>query len=128
MEAVQRQSEANILVIGMGCLGVEVGKNMVLSGVRKVSIWDNEVVSEDDLCGQFYLWESDLGKNRGACTIQKLRHLNPYVLIEQLEGELVGALQECINELSVVVITVSTPVVWEIGKLCRRHNVKLILA
>jgi molybdopterin/thiamine biosynthesis adenylyltransferase len=39
------------LLIGLGPLGIEVAKNIVLSGVKRITIWDDKIVKEADLCG-----------------------------------------------------------------------------
>jgi tRNA A37 threonylcarbamoyladenosine dehydratase len=44
IDAVSRQSKANILVYGLGAAALEVVKNLVLSGCKKLSIIDNKQV------------------------------------------------------------------------------------
>ncbi len=52
----------------MNALGVEIAKNIVLSGVNRLVIFDRELVTAQDLSGQFFLSESDIGKSRAqAC-------------------------------------------------------------
>lgn len=36
---------------GIGALGVEIAKNIVLSGVGVFAIYDNKVVTKEDLVG-----------------------------------------------------------------------------
>ena len=64
VEAVSKQSKANILLLGLGGLGVEIAKNIVLSGCREFAIWDKHETQWSDLSGQFFLGEADLGKSR----------------------------------------------------------------
>lgn len=40
IEAVSKQSKASILLFGLGATGVEIAKNIVLSGCKKISIVD----------------------------------------------------------------------------------------
>ena len=49
---------------GLGALGVEIAKNVVLSGVKRFTIHDAKTVTHDDLSGQFFVSEIDIGKNR----------------------------------------------------------------
>ena len=44
IDAVSRQSKADILVIGLAPFALEVVKNLVLSGCRKLTIVDDAVV------------------------------------------------------------------------------------
>ena len=64
IEAVSKQSKANILLFGLGATGVEIAKNIILSGCKKIAINDDHNVDITDLAGQFFLTEEDLGKNR----------------------------------------------------------------
>lgn len=70
---------ANVLVSGLGSVGVEVAKNLILAGVRKVTIHDTKTASWTDLAAQYYLTEADLGKNRAEQSYEKLAELNDSV-------------------------------------------------
>jgi len=56
----------------MGALGVEITKNVVLSGVKRFTIHDDKVANESDLSGQFFLTEADIGKNRALACLEKI--------------------------------------------------------
>jgi len=49
---MKRMALSNILVAGMGGLGVEIAKNIVLGGVKSVTIHDETVASWSDLSSQ----------------------------------------------------------------------------
>ena len=44
IDAVSKQSKADILIYGLSPFGLEVVKNIVLSGCRKLTLCDDEVV------------------------------------------------------------------------------------
>jgi ubiquitin-activating enzyme E1 len=46
-------SKLNILIIGMSGTGVELAKNLILTGVASVTIYDNALVSMGDLSSNF---------------------------------------------------------------------------
>lgn len=74
METVTKQTQASILLIGFNVMGVEVAKNIVLSGVQRLSIFDNNhVVEERDVLGHFFLSTGDIGKNRVQAALFKLQ-------------------------------------------------------
>lgn len=54
VDAVTKQSEANVLLLGLRSLGVETAKNIILSGVKRLTLWDDTIV--DATSNQFYLW------------------------------------------------------------------------
>lgn len=85
IEAVNKQSKASILLFGLGAVGVEIAKNLVLSGCKKISVVDDQVVRVVDLAGQFFVGEEDLGFNRVEACLYKLQELNHYVRVESLK-------------------------------------------
>lgn len=85
IEAVQKQANAQICLFGLNALGVEIAKNIVLSGVKSLTIIDGKKVDMGDLAGQFYLNEGDIGKNRAQACLSKLQALNQYVKIDFIE-------------------------------------------
>ena len=55
VEAVTKQSKANIVLLGLGSLGVSVAKNIVLRGCRELAAWDDKLAKYSDLSAQFFL-------------------------------------------------------------------------
>lgn len=87
-EAQMRMGAANVLIIGLNGLGVEIAKNVILAGVKSVTLHDDAPASYLDLASQFYLTEADIGKPRGPASAKKLAELNPYVQVHQHSGEI----------------------------------------
>ena len=54
IDAVSKQSKADILLLGLGPFGLEVIKNIVLSGCRKLTLCDDEDIKLEDLSGGFF--------------------------------------------------------------------------
>jgi molybdopterin/thiamine biosynthesis adenylyltransferase len=44
-------------LFGLSPLGVEIAKNIVLSGVKSITIHDENICSYRDLSGQFFITE-----------------------------------------------------------------------
>lgn len=55
VEAVAKQAAASIFLTGAGALGIEIAKNIVLSGCKKFTLHDPKPVSLKDLSGQFFI-------------------------------------------------------------------------
>lgn len=87
-EAQLRMGAANVLVVGLNGLGVEIAKNIVLAGVKSVTLHDNTPAALADLSAQFYLTERDVGQPRAQVSAKKLAELNPYVHVTHYAGEL----------------------------------------
>jgi len=59
IEAVAKQAQSRILICGMGALGIEIAKNIILAGCKEMIIYDSILPSQADLSGQFFLTEKD---------------------------------------------------------------------
>lgn len=81
-EAMLKMQNANVLIIGLKGLGVEIAKNIALAGVKSLALYDPLPVELKDLSSQFFLSEEDVGSQTTAqATIGKLLELNLYVPI-----------------------------------------------
>lgn len=127
-EAMRRMQASNVLICGMGGTGVEIAKNIVLAGVKSVTLYDTQAVSYDDLSTQFFLREEDIGKNRAACSQTHLAELNTYVPVSTLSPNKVLSLNDLKN-YTVVVLTESTVEdKLEISEFCHQNDIKFIVA
>uniref|UniRef100_A0AAY4C2J1 E1 ubiquitin-activating enzyme n=1 Tax=Denticeps clupeoides TaxID=299321 RepID=A0AAY4C2J1_9TELE len=125
-DAMRRMKEANVLVAGMRGLGVEIAKNVILAGVRSVTVQDEGVTEWCDLASQFYLRESHLGQNRSVCCCPQLSQLNSYVRVHSHCGPLE---ENFLFGFQVVVLTNSTLLEQQrVGTFCHSHNIKFIVA
>lgn len=66
IDAVRKQTKACVLLIGMNSLGLEIAKNIILSGVKKITLADWENLQLSDCLSNFYVNEGDIGNNRAA--------------------------------------------------------------
>ncbi|KAG5456068.1 MAG: hypothetical protein BJ554DRAFT_4295 [Olpidium bornovanus] len=83
-----RMAKSNVLVIGLRGLGVEIAKNVVLAGVKGVTLFDPEPARIEDLSTQFFLTEQDVGRPRAQASAARLAELNQYVPVSVLQGDL----------------------------------------
>lgn len=44
LDAVIKQAEASVFIAGLDAFGVEIAKNVVLSGVKRLTLCDNTIV------------------------------------------------------------------------------------
>ncbi|CAG8616484.1 11157_t:CDS:10, partial [Paraglomus occultum] len=101
-DAMKKMSSSNVLIVGLKGLGVEIAKNIVLAGVKSVTLYDPEPVKISDLSTQFFLREDDIGRPRAATTAPRLAELNQYVPVSVLEDELTP---NNLHSFQVVVLT-----------------------
>ncbi|KAJ7667732.1 ubiquitin activating enzyme [Mycena polygramma] len=85
-EAMKKMAASNVLIVGVQGLGVEIAKDIVLAGVKSVTIYDPEPVTVQNLSSQFFLRTDDIGKSRADATVPRLAELNAYVPVRNLGG------------------------------------------
>ncbi|MGH0146291.1 UNVERIFIED_CONTAM: hypothetical protein FKN15_007464, partial [Acipenser sinensis] len=125
-EAMKRMQNSNVLISGMRGLGVEIAKNVILAGVKTVTIHDSAAAEWRDLSSQFYLREEDLGKNRAETTQPRLAELNSYVSVSAFTGALT---EEYLQQFQVVVLTnPSLEEQLKIAEVCHSKGIKLVIA
>ncbi|KAJ0953406.1 putative THIF-type NAD/FAD binding, ubiquitin-activating enzyme E1, FCCH domain-containing protein [Helianthus annuus] len=69
-------------------LNISCSKNLILAGVKSVTLHDEGLVELWDLSSNFIFSENDVGKNRALASAQKLQELNNAVLVSTLSTKL----------------------------------------
>ena len=54
-EAMRKMAHSNVLISGLNGLGVEIAKNVVLGGVKSVTLHDTKPATMMDLSSQVYI-------------------------------------------------------------------------
>ncbi|MEM7433520.1 MAG: HesA/MoeB/ThiF family protein [Myxococcota bacterium] len=75
---------ASLLVIGVGGLGSPVIDLLAASGVRRVTVVDDDRVEESNLHRQTAFTERDIGREKVACAIERLAIVAPEIEVEGL--------------------------------------------
>ncbi|KCV68462.1 hypothetical protein H696_04756 [Fonticula alba] len=83
-EAMKRMSSSDVLLVGVDGLGIEIAKNIVLAGVKSLTLFDNTPTALADLGTQFYL--SEIGEPRAKASLPQLKELNPYVEVSVFDS------------------------------------------
>lgn len=67
---------------------VIAAKNLILAGVKSVTLHDEGEVQLWDLSSNFIFSESDVGMNRALASVQKLQELNNAVVVSSFTTKL----------------------------------------
>ncbi|CAI8596979.1 unnamed protein product [Vicia faba] len=119
-ETMRRLFGARVLVSGMQGLGAEIAKNLILAGVKSVTLHDVRTVELWDLSSNFVFSEKDVGKNRALASVGKLQELNNAVVVQSLTSELT---KEQLADFQAVVFTdVSLEKAIEFNDYCHSHQ------
>ncbi|GAB5591324.1 E1 ubiquitin-activating protein aos1 [Umbelopsis nana] len=105
LESQQRIRNANILIAGIKGLGNEICKNLVLAGIGSLTILDHEPVTVQDLGAQFFLTDSDIGKNRAEAAAVQVQALNPRVVVKTDTGDIETKPDTFFDQFDIVCIT-----------------------
>ena len=77
LDTMEKIINLKILIVGLRGLGIEIAKNLILSGPKEVSIYDRGVCKTNDLGSNFYIEERDINvKTREKACYEKLKLLN----------------------------------------------------
>ncbi|CDS05756.1 Putative Ubiquitin-activating enzyme E1 1 [Lichtheimia ramosa] len=121
---MKKMSVAHVLVVGLKGLGVEIAKNVILAGVKSVTLYDKTPASISDLSAQFYLRQDEVGQPRAQVSQPRLAELNQYVPVHVLEDDLN---EETLKRFKVVVVT---EMPWskqlEVSEICHANNIHFI--
>lgn len=125
-EAMQRMARSDVLICGMRGLGIEIAKNIILSGVKSVTIYDRGNCTLTDLSSQYYLNDHCLGENRAEACVASLAELNNYVTVIDHTEPLTN---DFLKQFRVVVLT-DTPLKEQlsISAFTHANNIALIVA
>ncbi|CAF1864358.1 hypothetical protein Bca4012_033520 [Brassica carinata] len=119
-ETMRRLFASNVLVSGMHGLGAEIAKNLILAGVKSVTLHDERVVELWDLSSNFVFSEDDVGKNRADASVNKLQDLNNAVVVSSLTTCLT---KEHLSPFQVVVFSdISMEKAIEFDDYCHSHQ------
>ena len=55
---MNKLTKSNVLLYGVGSLGIEIGKNLVLAGIGSLTIMDDKVCDLNDVGTQFFINEN----------------------------------------------------------------------
>ncbi|ULT95969.1 hypothetical protein L3Y34_004552 [Caenorhabditis briggsae] len=117
---------ASVLISGLGSVGVEIAKNLVLGGVRHVTIHDTKLAKWTDLSAQYYLREADVGHNRATACYERLAELNDSVNVEVSTADLT---EDFVKNFDLVVLTDATRTQQlQVSSWTRSHNRRILIA
>ena len=127
-DAQKSISRSRALICGLSGVNAEVCKNLVLAGIS-VTIQDSACVTAADLGAQFFLSPEDIGKNRAAAALSRVRELNAFVTVKSIEASLGAVSDEVIAKHNVVVVAAGSPDEQaRLNKACRQNRIAFFAA
>ncbi len=87
-EGQEKLKAAKVLVVGAGGLGCPALLYLAGSGVGTLGVMDFDAVAVSNLHRQILFNESDIGKNKAQCASEKLKIINPYIVVNAVSERL----------------------------------------
>src|SRR4051812_36621931 len=87
-EGQQKIKAAKVLVVGGGGLGSPLLLYLAAAGIGTIGIIDFDLVDESNLQRQVLFEVTDIGKPKAMIAAQKIRSLNPYIVIKTYNEKL----------------------------------------
>ncbi|KAL7550696.1 hypothetical protein ACHAWF_013915 [Thalassiosira exigua] len=89
-DTIARLKDLNVLIVGCAGVGVETAKNLILSNVGGVALWDEAACEEVHRGSNFYVTSDHVleGASLAEASLGELRSLNPFCRVGVLAGGL----------------------------------------
>ncbi|XP_051632674.1 SUMO-activating enzyme subunit 1-like isoform X5 [Manacus candei] len=125
LEAQKRLRASRVLLVGLRGLGAEVAKNLILAGVRGVTLLDHRQVSQDDPCSQFLVPAGSLGRNVAEASLGRAQSLNPMVEVRADPESVDCKPHDFFTQFDAVCLTCcSRESMVRINQICHQSGVK----
>ena len=130
-EAMKKIIKLKVLILGLKGLGNEIAKNIILTGPKKVLIYDPDIAKIEHLGSNYFISEKDINKKRiDKSCLDSLSKLNPYTIVEILNINNQSNLYEELdnNDLDIIIQTEvrSKKEIIKLNEFCRKKNIKFI--
>ncbi|RDD44969.1 SUMO-activating enzyme subunit 1 [Trichoplax sp. H2] len=126
VEAQKRLRDAKMLLVGLDGLGAEVCKNVVLTGIKSLTLLDDQCSCEDDRMVQFLIPPDCIGQNRAIASLQRAKELNPLVEISACTDNVDTLPDSYFQQFDLVCMCGYTKnTMFRIGSICHQRNIKL---
>lgn len=119
-EEEKKIRKSKILIVGLNGVSSEICKNLILCGVKEIGIYDNDILSMDDLDNLFFCEKKFIGKEKKsiAC-VQNMRKLNDNCKIEVITN-----VENAVQHYDVVVsANQSNHINIKLSNLCRKASI-----
>ena len=119
--SMNKLSKLKILIYGIRGLGIEISKNIILAGPEKVTIFDNNKITKNDFCSNFYINEKDIDLRRDEASIKKLSELNNNVKCEFLKE---WNIEDIIKDHDILIVTEILEIneITKLDEICRKNK------
>uniref|UniRef100_A0A8C4X2B1 SUMO-activating enzyme subunit 1 n=1 Tax=Erpetoichthys calabaricus TaxID=27687 RepID=A0A8C4X2B1_ERPCA len=125
LDAQKRLRGSRVLLVGMKGLGAEVAKNLILAGVKALTMLDHEQITEEVTRSQFLIPVDSSEKNRAHASLERAQYLNPMVEVKADNENVENKSDDFFLQFDAVCLTCcSRDLMIKIDQLCHKHQIK----
>ncbi len=122
INASEKICNSSACIIGLnGGYATEVTKNLALCGVKTLYLYDDNLITLNDLSTGYYYGVDDIDKPYSHVLATKLNELNPYVKTVVINNK-----NDIINSNVIIVINKDYNTILEYNNFARENNIKFI--
>nr|XP_033790596.1 SUMO-activating enzyme subunit 1 [Geotrypetes seraphini] len=125
LEAQKRLRASRVLLVGMKGLGAEVAKNLILAGIKGLTMLDHQQVSEEDTRAQFLIPTGYMNCNRAEASLARAQNLNPMVEVKVDTQDIANKEETFFTQFDAVCLT-SCPrdILMKLDHICHKKAIK----
>lgn len=125
VEGQEKLKKARVFLAGAGGLGSSIALSLVAAGVGMIRVVDHDRVALSNLNRQVLHWEEDLGKRKVDSAKEKLRKLNPEVVIEGIAETITETnISQLVSSFDVIVDAMDNlPTRYRLNKAALENNI-----
>uniref|UniRef100_A0A914ZRW0 Replication factor C subunit 1 n=2 Tax=Parascaris univalens TaxID=6257 RepID=A0A914ZRW0_PARUN len=125
LEAQNRLRNSSVLIAGLSGCGAEVAKNLMLAGLKSITLLDHRKVTEMDESNQFFIAPGSIGQNRAEASRERCYLLNPHVMLQIDTSEIATKNDDFFKQFDLVVlIDQKYSVVNKVDRICRSAQIR----
>ncbi|KAB0350473.1 hypothetical protein FD755_004984 [Muntiacus reevesi] len=125
LEAQKRLRASRVLLVGMKGLGAEIAKNLILAGVKGLTMLDHEQVSPEDPGAQFLIRTGSVGRNRAEASLERAQNLNPMVDVKVDTENIEKKPESFFTQFDAVCLTCcSRDIIVKVDQICHKNSIK----
>ncbi|ROK28197.1 SUMO-activating enzyme subunit 1 [Anabarilius grahami] len=126
LDAQKRLRGSRVLLVGLRGLGAEVAKNLILAGVKGLTLLDHEQVTEESRRAQFLNPVDADGQNQAQASLERAQFLNPMVEVKADTDPVESKPDDFFFQFDAICLTrCSKDLMVRVDQLCASRNIKV---
>ena len=132
--AQKKLMNTNILIFGCGAIGGDVATELVMAGVKNITLFDYDTVEYSDLARHMYYRNNYVGKSKVSALKEELQKIDCSVKVHTIDEGMKpnSDVEQYIRKADFVVNTLDEPYIGytssKISRCCIRYNIPHYIA